>query len=68
MTEYYVIERNDYNRIKKLNMLHNVETFWEDVRKLTSNIKSEHSLKRWQILSEARYGELVQAKKSFYED
>lgn len=57
-----------YAKIKKLNTLHNMETFWDDVRKFTKNVRSDHSLGRWQILSEARYGELMQAKASFYED
>lgn len=66
--EYYVMENADYAKIKKLNTLHNIDTFWDDVRKFASRVHSNHSLGRWQILAEARYGELMQAKKSFYED
>lgn len=68
MLESYVMENADYAKIKKLNTLHNMETFWDDVRKFTKSVRSDHSLGRWQILSEARYGELMQAKASFYED
>ena len=58
MLEDYAIERNDYYKIKKLRTLNNVETFWDDVRKLTKNVYSDHSLSRWQILSEARFREI----------
>lgn len=68
MLESYVIENADYAKIKKLRTLHNIDTFWDDTRKFTKNAKSDHSLHRWQILAEARYGELMQAKRSFYED
>lgn len=68
MLEEYVMENADYAKIKKLRTIHNMETFWDDVRKFTSKVCSDHSLRRWQILAEARYGELMQAKKSFYED
>ena len=36
----------------------NIETFWDDVRKFTKNVYSDHSLSRWQILSEARFREI----------
>lgn len=68
MLESYVMESADYAKIKKLRTLHNMETFWDGVRKFTKNVKSDHSLGRWQILAEARYGELMQAKRSFCED
>ena len=68
MLEEYVMENSDYAKIKKLRTIHNMETFLDDVRKFTSKVRSDHSLGRWQILTEARYGELMQAKKSFYED
>ena len=68
MTYYYVIERTDYKKIDKLNRLHNVDTFWDDVAKFTKSVRSDHSIGRWEILAEARFGELMQAKRSFYED
>ena len=68
MLEDYVMERADYAKIKKLRTLHNIETFWDDVRKFTSHVTSDHSIGRWQILAEARYYELNQAKLSFYND
>ena len=51
----YAMEVRDYSRIKKLNALTNPETFWDDVRKLTKKITSDHSIHRWQCLAEARY-------------
>ena len=68
MLEDYVMERNDYAKIRKLRTLHNMETYWNDVRKFTARVRSDHSIGRWQILAEVRYGELMQAKRSFYED
>lgn len=68
MLEDYIIEKRDYSKIKKLRSLHNVETFWDDVKKFTKKVTSDHSIRRWQILAEVRYGELMQARQSFYED
>lgn len=59
MNYTWEIETRDRAKIDKLNNLCNVSTFWDDVRKLTRNVKSDHSIKRWQILAEARYRELV---------
>lgn len=55
----WAIEAMDHRRIDKLNDLKNPETFWDDVRKLTKAVKSDHSIKRWQILAEGRYRELT---------
>lgn len=68
MLEDYIMEKADYSRVKKLNQLHNINTFWNDVKKITRACKSDHSLRRYAILSEARYGELMQARASFYDD
>ena len=57
--EYCVMERNDIKKIDKLNKLNNKETFWDDVRKLTKNVTSDHSIHRWQCLAECRYNELL---------
>ena len=66
--ESYVMENADYAKIKKLRTLHNADTFWNDVRRMTARVTSDHSIKRWQILAEARYGELTQAKRAWLED
>lgn len=54
----YIIEKNDIKRWDKISKLNNRATFWEDIRALTKNIKSDHSLGRWQCLAECRYEEL----------
>lgn len=43
---------------EKLNALTDVETFWNDVRKLTAKIRSDKSLSMWQRLAEIRCDEL----------
>lgn len=43
---------------EKLNALTDVETFWDDVRKLTAKIRSDKSLSMWQSLAEIRCDEL----------
>lgn len=52
------IEYHDISRIKKLNTLNNINTFWNDVRKFTRYITSDHSIHRWEVLSQLRYMEL----------
>lgn len=52
------MERQDLHKIDKLNRLKDTRTFWNDVRKLTKTVRSDHSIGRWQILAEVRYGEL----------
>lgn len=52
------IESRDYGKIDKLNDLHDPKTFWNDVRKLTKAVHSDHSIKRWQCLAECRFNEL----------
>ena len=59
MTYYYAAERIDFKRIDKLNTLTNIKTFWDDVRKFTKNISSDHSISHWQSLAECRYNELL---------
>ena len=57
------IERNDISRIEKLNKLNDAKTFWDDVRKLTKNVRSDHSFRRWEILAEIRLEEIKQNKR-----
>lgn len=68
MLENYIIESADYNRIKKLRTLHNADTIYEDARRILRNVRSDHSLRRYEILIEVRRGELMQARASFCED
>lgn len=45
--------------IDKLNALSNAETFYDDVRKLTKNVRSDRAIHTWQVLSDQRYAELI---------
>ena len=54
----YAIESRDYGKIDKLNAITDKETFWSEVRKLTKNVRSDHAIKRWQCLADARWEEL----------
>lgn len=54
----------DVERKAKLATLKNIETFWDDVRELVKNINSDHAIKRWQVLAEARYEELKKGEKN----
>lgn len=55
---YCALESLDYGRIDKLNKLKNAKTFYDDVRKYTKNIVSDHAIGRWQCLAEVRKKEL----------
>ena len=56
---YFVTEKNDIKKIDKLNQLTNKCTFWDNVRKLTKNVTSDHSINRWQCLAKCRYNEIL---------
>lgn len=49
----------DYGRIEKLNNLTNLDTFWDEVDKLTKNLTSDLAIKSWKHLAEIRYSELI---------
>jgi hypothetical protein len=51
-------EKRDYKRIEILKNLTNAATFWDDVRKHTKNLTSDHALNRWLCLAEQRYDEI----------
>ena len=46
-----------------MNKLTDINTFWDDVRKLTKNISSDHTIRLWQGLAEIRYEELEKESK-----
>jgi hypothetical protein len=58
----YVTCKSDFDKVEKLLTLTNLDTFWNDVRTFTSGVQSDRSLRRWQILSEARYKHLAEEK------
>ena len=54
----YSWDRTDDKIIEKLLSLTNKSTFWDDVRKFTNNIHSDNMIRRWERLSDVRYGQL----------
>jgi len=44
-----------YAIVQKLLTLTNPETFWDDVRRMTKNVKSDHTLGIWLAYAEDRY-------------
>jgi hypothetical protein len=64
MLYWYALSKSDCNIIDKLNKLTNVDTFYDDVRKLTKRVYSDHSIGRWQALAEMRYKELLELDSS----
>jgi len=58
------IENADVTKINKI--LKGLETgkitkenFWDSIRKLTKSVSSDHSMNRWEILSEWFYNQLI---------
>lgn len=58
MNYSYAVEKRDIARIDKLNGIVVLNNYWDVIRGLTRSIKTDHALKRWQILAEVRYNEL----------
>jgi len=52
------MEKRDYARIDKLDKLNDIETYNEDVRKLTSKVTNDHTIHRWECLAGIRATEL----------
>lgn len=65
MTRLYdaIFEAKDYGRVEKLLKLNNPATFWDDVRRLVRNVKSDHAINRWEHLAGLRYKELTEEVK-----
>lgn len=55
----FAMERQDLARIDKLNTLSDISTFWNDVRKMTKRVTSDHSIGHWQAFAEMRFKELI---------
>lgn len=56
----YATNMQEMKRIDKLNELKRLSTYWDDVRKITKNVKSDTAIKRWQHLAEIRFEEVKQ--------
>ena len=57
---YLVIEKNDYKRIDKIINAYESgkltkENYWNTIGKFTKDIKTDHNIKRWQIIAEGSY-------------
>ena len=50
--------RTEQKIILKLNNLKNIDSFYNDVRKLTKNITSDCNIEKWQCFAEMRYKQL----------
>lgn len=50
----------EYAIAQKLLTLTNPETFWDDVRRMTKNVKSDHSLGIWLAYAENRYEQITE--------
>lgn len=66
LTNVCALERRDYGKIRKLNALSDITTFWDDVRKIAKG--TCHNLNRWQCLSEIRYWELEHKRQYTFKD
>ena len=62
----YAIEERDKSKINKLNSIISLDGYWDTVRKFTKNVKTDHTIKRWQCLADIRFKELQQEYKDKY--
>lgn len=51
-------------RVAKLQQLTDIKTFWDDVRKMTKHVTSDHAIHQWQVLAELRYEELKKGQQN----
>ena len=58
MTKYATTKR-ELAIAEKLNTLHDLKTFWDDVRNFTKNVRADSTIRIWEWLSEIRYDELL---------
>lgn len=59
MTYKRATTKSDMTKIDKLNGLKDINTFYDDVRRITKNVHSDSTIRAWQRLSEQRYDELL---------
>ena len=55
----WAYNKTETSIVNKLNGLHNLSTFWDDVRKFTAKVKTDAAIHRWEHFSEQRYAELL---------
>lgn len=61
MDKNYAMTKYEYKVIDKLNTLTNPATFFQDVRRFTRQITTDHNIKTWEKFSEIRYAEITGA-------
>lgn len=54
-----IMEKRDIARVEKLLTLTDPETFFDDVRRFTRKVETDHAIRRWQCLAEVRYDEIL---------
>lgn len=59
----YAYNKTEAKIIEKLNTLNNPETFFNDVRRFTRQITTDHNIKTWERFSEIRYNEITEKTK-----
>lgn len=62
MDKSYAITKYESHVIDKLNTLTNPATFFQDVRRFTRQITTDHNIKTWERFSEIRYNEIINAQ------
>lgn len=59
MNKDYAITKYECHVIDKLNSLNNPATFFQDVRRFTRQITTDHNINIWQRFAEIRYNEIT---------
>lgn len=59
MKKDYTMTKYECHVIDKLNTLTNPATFFQDVRRFTRQITTDHNIKIWERFSEIRYAEIT---------
>lgn len=61
MDKSYAMTKYECHVIDKLNTLTNPATFFQDVRRFTRQITTDHNIKTWERFGEIRYAEITGA-------
>ena len=66
--EHFIYEKHDFGRVKKLLTIKSLDNYWDEVRKLTKNVTSDHSLGYWRCLAEKRLIQLDLQQNYYIDD
>lgn len=64
----FIYEKHDLGRVKKLLTIKSLDNYWDEVRKFTKKITSDHSIKCWQFLAEKRLIQLDLQQNYYIDD